>query len=140
MARNKNQHNNHMKYFSDYIPNGMNYYDGIDSFEFIVRGCTMRGRDLIWSSYIGSIAGEYNKTHDNSYLIFEEEPDNEYDPNAIKIVVRGEHFGTAGYVGREFTAKIKEILSKCKEYRIDIVDEKEVGNKEMTLVMRYDVP
>lgn len=139
-SKNPNQHNNHLPYFSDYIPGGMNYYDLIDSFEFIVRGCTMHGRELIWQSYIGSIAGEYDRKHDNSYMIFEDEPDNEHDPNAIKIVIKGEHFGTAGYVGKEFTQKIKAILAKTKRYRIDLMYENEIGQREMHLVMRYEIP
>lgn len=75
--------------------------------------------------------------YNNSYLIFEEEPNNEYDPNAIKVVVRGEFFGTVGYVGREFTGKVKENLKDCKKYRVDMIDEIEAGNKEIRLLMQW---
>ena len=123
MARKGNQHNNILRY--------KNLTGEEKEYEFIVRGCTIRHRDEIWIMYINSVGGNWEKENDNSYLIFEDEPD------AIMTVVKGEHFGTAGYVGKEFTGDIKKILSECELYRIDLKDEEEVGNKEMTLVMRY---
>ena len=107
------------------------------SMEIICRGCTMRYREMIWESFVSSMQDMLNRAIDNSYLIFEEEPTNEHDPNAIKVVCKGEHFGTVGYVGKEFTEKVKENLKDCKEYRLDMVDESEVGNKEIRLLMQW---
>ena len=118
--------------------NIMKYMDKRDkSFEFICRGCSMRNRHYIWESFVGSISDWLNRQINNSYLTFEEEPDNDYDPNAIMIVCRGEHFGTCGYVGKEYTLRIKEILKNCYKYRIDMVDETEVGNKEIRLIVSW---
>ena len=107
------------------------------SMEIVCRGCTMRNREKLWHNFVSSIADELNRSIDNSYLILEEEPNNEYDPNAIKVVVKGEFFGTVGYVGREFTGKVKKNLQDCKEYRLDMIDENEVGNKEIRLLMQW---
>lgn len=97
----------------------------------------MHQREYIWSSYRGSINSDYDRENDNSYIIFEEEPDNDYDPNAIKIVIKGEHFGTAGYVGKEYTKQIKEILNKCDKYRVDLKSLDDIGQREMTAIMKW---
>ena len=103
------------------------------SIEFVYRGCAIRNRQDKWFGFVSSIKiGE-----DNSYLIFEEEPSNRYDPNAIMVVCRGEFFGTMGYVGREYTGRIKEILEKCKAYHIDMIDENEKGEKEIKLLIQW---
>lgn len=111
--------------------------EGYNYFNFVCRGCTMRDRERIWHGFFSSIEGEINRAIDNSYLTLEEEPENKYDKNAVMVVCRGEFFGTAGYVGREFAAEIKQILECCKEYRVDMTDETEVGNKEIHLVMTW---
>lgn len=111
--------------------------EGYESFQFICRGCTMRNRGNVWHGFVSSISGILDREGDNSYLTFEEEPDNAYDPNAIQVVCRGEFFGTVGYVGKEFTLQIKDILYKCKGYRIDMVNEDDVGSKEIPLVLTW---
>lgn len=107
------------------------------SMEIICRGCTMRGRDNIWQGFVSSIADTMNREIDNSYLVFKEEPSNQYDPNAIMVVCRGEFFGTVGYVGREYTGKVKELLEICKKYRVDMIDESEVGKSEIHLIVYW---
>lgn len=111
--------------------------EGYNYFEFPCRGCTMRYRRELWENFVSSIGGWMNRSIDNSYLTFEEEPNNSYDPNAIMVVCRGEFFGTAGYVGKEFTLKIKEILNACESYRIDMIDEEDVGKKEIKLIVTW---
>ena len=112
--------------------------EGYEHFEFICRGCTInRFRVQIWHGFLSSIEGFLNREIDNSYLFLEEEPSNRYDPNAIMVVCGGEFFGTVGYVGREFTLQVKEILKQCQEYRLDMVDESEVGNKEVKLKLTW---
>lgn len=105
--------------------------------EIICRGCSMRGRERIWIGYTSSMADELNRGIDNSYFVFEEEPGNSYDPNAIQVVCRGEFFGTAGYVGKEYTGTVKEILEKCEVYRIDMKDEAEAGEREIRLLVYW---
>lgn len=107
------------------------------SMEIICRGCTMRGREDIWQGFVSSIADKLNREIDNSYLVFEEEPSNQYDPNAIMVVCRGEFFGTVGYVGKEYTGTVKEILDKCSSYRIDMKNEEDVGKREICLVVSW---
>ena len=94
----------------------------------------MRGRDEIWEGYFSSNS-EY--CPNNSYLTFEEEPDNLNDPNAVKVVCRGEFFGTVGYVGREFTAGVKAMLRKKPKYRIEVYEEKKVAQREMRLFVEW---
>ena len=106
--------------------------------DIVCRGCTMRGRESVWRGYVSSIAEPYNRAINNSYLTFEEEPENRYDPNAVKIVCRGEFFGTAGYVGREFTGAVKKLLSSCTEYRVEMPDTREAGNSEIHLVVFWN--
>lgn len=111
--------------------------EGYEQLQFLCRGCTMRNREELWYGFLSSISGEMNRVRDNSYLTFEEEPGNTHDPNAVMVVCRGEFFGTVGYVGREFTLQVKEILGKCKAYRIDMVNEEDAGEREIPLVLTW---
>lgn len=111
--------------------------EGNEHFQFLCRGCVMRNRERLWHGFVSSISGIVNREMDNSYLTFEEEPDNAYDPNAIQVVCRGEFFGTVGYVGKEFTLQIKDVLYKCKGYRIDMVNENDAGSKEIPLLLTW---
>ncbi|MGL5253990.1 MAG: HIRAN domain-containing protein [Brevinema sp.] len=95
----------------------------------------MRDREYIWSSFLGSISGKHDRETDNSYLSLEEEPSNAHDPNAVMVVCRGEHFGTVGYVGKEYAKEVKEILAKANAYRVDMLEEK--IEKEIELVMTW---
>ena len=100
---------------------------------FLCRGYTMKGREDIWRGYHSSIISE----PDNSYFFFEEEPNNPHDPDAIKVVCGGEMFGAAGYVGREFTKTIKNILKISESYRIDIIGPFDASKKEQKLRLTY---
>lgn len=111
--------------------------EDIQAIEFVCRGCTMRDRDLVWESFFSSIGGQIDREHDNSCLTLEEEPSNHYDPDAVMVVSRGEIFGTVGYVGREYTGKVKEILGKCKLYRVDVANPEEGIDREMRLLLRW---
>lgn len=111
--------------------------EGYEYFQFVCRGCTMRGREDVWHGFRSSIWDDLNRSIDNSYLSLEEEPTNRYDPNAVQVVCRGEYFGTAGYVGKEFAPAVKEVLAKCSAYRVDMIDEAEVGQKEVRLVITW---
>jgi len=109
----------------------------LQTFEFECRGCTMLGRDIRWDGYISSTRDDELLNSDNSYLMFEEELFNIHDPNAIMVMIKGEMFGLAGYVGREFTREIKDILRQCSLYRIDMKDRDECGKKTINLVMTW---
>lgn len=112
---------------------------GYNYFKFVCRGCTMmERRKTTWNGFVASMSNDQiNQKRDNSYLTLEEEPGNAHDPNAIQIVCRGEVFGTMGYVGREFTLPVKDILSKCKSYRVDMADWKQAGQKEISLILTW---
>lgn len=89
--------------------------NNLDTLNIVLRGFKMRHREYVLESFLSSISAH---NPDNSYLIFEEEPDNEYDPNAMRVISKGEIFGTIAYVGKEFAPTVKEIVSKCDRYRI----------------------
>lgn len=75
------------------------------TFEFLCRWCTInRGRKSVWNGYKASNYGN----QENSYLQLVGEPENENDPNAIKVMIRGEMFGLGGYVGKEFIEETEE--------------------------------
>ena len=78
-----------------------------------------------------------NKEIDNSYLEFQEEPTNNADPDAIKVMVRGEYYGMAGYVGREYTSWIRDILSYATSYRLDVENKRDIGNNTINLVLSW---
>lgn len=109
----------------------------VNTFQFECRGCQMRGRGNLWEGFVSSINNNGYMQYDNSYIVFEEEPNNEYDPNAIKVIVRGEFFGTAGYVGKEYTKHVKEILNKAKFYRIDMKFESDYYKRSIPLVISW---
>ena len=112
-------------------------FEKVNCFEFECRGCSMMNREERWNGYISSISRKLDRESDNSYLTLEEEPENKYDPNAIKVVVRGEFFGIVGYVGKEYTAKIKQILYSCEKYRIDMKDVNQCGSKTVDLILSW---
>lgn len=64
------------------------------------------GEDRVFEA---DISGSYEIT-------FEPEPDNPYDPKAIKVI--HSEIGHIGYVPREFTDQVHSVL-KNKEYRIE---------------------
>lgn len=110
--------------------------DGFNYFRFVCRGCTTMHRENTWLGFINSI--RCYRDIDNSYLGLVEEPGNPYDANAVMVVCKGEFFGTVGYVGKEYTLAVKEILNKCGSYRVDMLNEDEVGEKEVSLVMTWE--
>lgn len=110
---------------------------GYERLQFPCRGCTMRNREEIWYGFVSSISEPYNRECDNSYLTLEEEPSNPYDPNAVMVVCRGEFFGTVGYVAKEHAAAVKGVLGQCSAYRVDMLDETQAGQKNVTLVLTW---
>lgn len=128
----KNRSHNNILFIRDMDEN--EDYRGID---VVCRGCAMRGRENMWHNFVSSIGDEQNREIDNSYLMLEEEPDNEYDPNAIMVICRGEMYGVAGYIGREYTGKVKEVLQKCSQYRLDMLNENQAGEREIWLALRW---
>lgn len=103
-------------------------------FEFVCRGCTMKNRGEIWEGF--RVGNKCSK--DNSYLFFVVEPGNAHDPNAVMVFCGGEFSGTTGYVGKEFALQVKEILAQCGEYRIDVLNEDEIGGSEISLVITWE--
>ena len=111
--------------------------DTYKKFLFPARGCSFSYRKRNWHAYLSSISDSMNRQIDNSYLFFETEPDNDYDPNAIKINVGGEMYGTCGYVGKEFVEPVKAILDSCSQYRLEMLDESQAGKGTIDLVLIY---
>lgn len=105
---------------------------------FMCRGCAIRGRECIWQGLDSSTAEKSDRENDNSYMTLEAEPENLYDPNAIKVVCRGEFFGTMGYVGREYTGVVKAVLDSCKCYRLDVADMQMIGKREVNLILTWE--
>ena len=105
---------------------------------FVCRGCAIRGRKHIWQAFASSTADKMDQENDNSYMTLEAEPENLYDPNAIKVVCRGEFFGTMGYVGREYTRAVKAVLDSCKCYRLDMADVQMLEKREINLVLTWE--
>ena len=112
--------------------------EGVNYFRFTCRGCTMMSRENTWRGFRSSVASGFDRENDNSYLSLEEEPDNAYDPNAVMVVCRGEFFGTVGYVGKEYALEVKKILEACRAYRVDMVDENDVGKREVGLMLTWE--
>lgn len=131
MRKNIKKHNNIL---SLTLEKKLNLNNQLHELEVECRGCNMKGRELIWKSFVSSISF---KEQENSYLTLEEELDNKYDPNAVRVVVRGEIFGMAGYIGKEFTNQIKGILNDCKEYRLDMKDKKECGKSKIKVILKW---
>lgn len=102
--------------------------------EITCRGCTIGDRKYLWYGLKSSNIDSEN----NTFLTFEPEPDNRYDSNAVKVVCRGELFGTAGYVGKEFTTEVKEIIDQAKSYVIELADDRQLGRKEITLKVKWN--
>ena len=65
-------------------------------------------------------------------LVFEEEPTNRYDKNAVKIILNDRHIG---YVPSEFAEKMKKLLANHSiikvEYKISGGDYKEIENNRV---------
>lgn len=131
MKRNIKKHNNILNLS---LSEKLKSNNQLNELEVECRGCNMKGRELIWESFVSSISF---RNLDNSYLTLEEELDNKYDPNAVMVVVRGEMFGMAGYIGKEFTNQIKGILNDCKEYRLDMKDKKECGKSKIKVILKW---
>ena len=63
------------------------------------------------------------------------EPGNRYDPNAIAALNRGEAYGTLGYVGREFTDAVRELVAHkgvmVRNLHVEVVDLADFGDHEV---------
>lgn len=114
-------------------PNPGQNKSGYSYFEFICRAGNVRRN--VWNSFISS---QINKNTDNSYLMLVEEPSNKCDPNAVMILCRGAFWGNVGYVGREYTVKVKEILKDCFDYRVDVIDESKLEESEVPLLLTWE--
>lgn len=106
------------------------------SFKFECRGHTMHNRKFVLQSYLSSIQQDIT----NSYLKLIPEPKNKFDPNAIQIISKGEIYGQIGYVGREYTNKVKEIIKKDPLYEVKILTQNPTESpKSILLELTYDV-
>lgn len=103
---------------------------GFATCEFICRGCTIGARKRLWDSFLSTTT----YSSEPSYLTLKPDPKNHVDPNAIEIVVRGEQYGLAGFVGREYTGLIKKAFEECIAYRLDTIED-EVSEKG-TIVLK----
>lgn len=101
--------------------------------KIVCRGCTIGDRKDLWYGFKSSNTDFPN----NTYMIFEPEPTNVHDPNAVKVVFKGEMFGTAGYVGKEFTSEVKTIIVNSAKYTIGLADETQIGSRELSLIVRW---
>lgn len=93
--------------------------------DFVCHDCNSKNRRNVWKMLLPC----------ESVLTFVENKDNTDDSNAIKVVARGDYFGTAGFVGEEFAENIRKSLARCEGYKIDMIDQREIGNRDMHLRM-----
>lgn len=108
---------------------------GYNYFEFICR--SGGARPNLWNRFLCSISDPVSRKEDNSYLMLVEEPSNKYDPNAVIVLCCGEFCGNVGYVGKEFTMQVKDILKECQTYRVDMIDENQVNEAEISLLLTW---
>lgn len=106
-----------------------------------VRGCDKGNhRAKLWKEiarWNGLKPGELN--YRNSYVELQAEPENAHDANAIKVLIRGEAFGTLGYVGREFTDDVRRYADeKCKhlgDLAVEVVNPDDFGKGEIAVAI-----
>lgn len=89
-------------------------------------------RELL-DSYWTSNAGDVSK--DNSWIELKREPDNDVDPNAIQVWVKGEHYGQLGYIGRQYCESVMAIIEHVIRVYPVYGDE---NNYEVHLVIEFD--
>ena len=113
------------------------YTFSIDKFfyhtDFVARGCSFRRE--CWHNLLGSVGQQI----ENSYIQLIPEPDNEYDPNAILLMARGEVFGKLGYVAKHQTNTIHKILSIASNYYIEIPEVKDKNFKDILLTIHWNI-
>lgn len=109
----------------------------LQKYEFVCRGNNIGRRKELLYSFLSSISSDINFSINNSYLFFETEPNNPHDSNAIAILCGGEIFGTIGYVGKDYTKDIKQILDNSKSYKIEF-SEDDIG-KDSIFMTLYSV-
>lgn len=83
--------------------------NGLSEIEFAVVGVTFDNRQEILKEIYQDFL---NKIKIPVYV--EKEPNNEYDPNAVKVVLKNTN-QVIGYVSKEFNEDIGEIIENIKE-------------------------
>lgn len=56
---------------------------------------------------------------ESGFISLRPEPDNKYDPNAIKVLINGKH---VGYVARDYCSQVSEILNMECRNRVKLVE------------------
>lgn len=83
--------------------------NGLSEIEFAVVGVTFDNRQEILKEIYQDFL---NKIKIPVYV--EKEPNNEYDPNAVKVILKNTN-QVIGYVSKEFNEDIGEIIEDIKE-------------------------
>ena len=111
------------------------YTKGKQNIEITCTGCNQKISTDTWQNIILSLEGTKKTSRGKSFFVFEED---ECLLNEMQIVCRGEFFGTIGLVLQEDVEKVRKILSKCKEYRIELAENEEVGQEKMRLIIYWN--
>lgn len=105
-----------------------------NTFRFECVGCFVKARKDRLVGYVASNgAGE-----ENSYLTLKKEPSNPYDPNAIAVLVKGEYYGTVGYVGKDYIQEVKSIIKKHKHYKLDMANRSDYELDRIPMVITWE--
>lgn len=75
-----------------------------------LRGLHMHNKEILRHVLMGT--GE-------SYLELKEEPENRFDKDAIAVYARGEFYGKVGYVGKEFTDTVRQLIATGRYVSVD---------------------
>lgn len=85
------------------------------------------------------IVGELVDTHDNlegTRVILEREPTNQYDPNAVKVIVLGKHIG---YLPKDSTNLVDKVL-RAEINKIGFGEESNLPYCELKLIVKSGNP
>lgn len=117
-----------------YYQNFKEYYeeDRVSCLHFQCVGNQFSSRKDVLNSYLSSISNMFDYNNNNSYLMFE----TGYT-TGIAIMCGGEIFGTIGFVDKEHEKEILDILQNCTEYRVDLVNDKDVGKDVIEMDLFY---
>lgn len=103
--------------------------------EILSLGCvnpdfSLTKKELIDNNLEGTTI--YNYTFSPSNIELVEEPDNEYDPNAVKVIIDGVHIG---YIKKGSCSHVKNLIRSGKIQKIEATIR---GGKSRLLYSEYD--
>lgn len=74
--------------------------------------------NTMWVRGVSFRPDQVGKIDSGDEVLFKPEPDNEYDPNAVKVlVIQGSNLIHVGYVPKELTQYIRPLAKEMEEFR-----------------------